>query len=43
MCSRTFKIMGGEFPGDLAIKDPALSQLWHGFDHWPKNFHMLQA
>ena len=31
------------------VKDLVLSQqwlgllLWHGFDPWPRNFHMLQA
>ena len=37
------------FPGGLAFKDLALSLLWlgsllwHSFDPWPRNFHMLQA
>ena len=22
------------------VEDPALSLLWHGFDLWPRNFHM---
>ena len=26
-----------EFPGDLGVKDPALSLLWHRFDLWPRN------
>ena len=25
------------------LKDPALQQLWLGFNSWPRNFHMLQA
>ena len=29
-----------EFPGDLVVKDPALSLLWLGFDPWQGNFHM---
>ena len=35
-----------EFPGSLVVKDLALSLLWfglllwHGFDPWPRNFHM---
>ena len=32
-----------EFPGSLAVKDLALSLLWHGFDIWSGNFHMLSA
>ena len=38
-----------EFPGGLAVKDLALSflwfrsLLWHRFDTWPGNFHMLCA
>ena len=27
-----------EFPGGLAVKDPALSQLWLGFDPWLGTF-----
>ena len=36
-----------EFPAGLAVKDPALSLLWfgsllwHGFNPWPRNFHVL--
>ena len=26
-----------EFPGGLAVKDPALSLLWCAFDPWPRN------
>ena len=25
------------------VKDPAMSLLWHRFDPWPRNFHMLQV
>lgn len=25
------------------VKDPALSLLWLRFDHWPRNFCMLQV
>ena len=32
-----------EFPGDLAVKDSALSLLWFVFDPGSGNFHMLQA
>ena len=32
-----------DFPGDLDVKDMALSLLWCGLDPWPRNFHMLQA
>ena len=28
-----------EFPGRLAVKDPA-SLLWLGFNPWPGNFHI---
>ena len=28
-----------EFHGGLAVKDPALSLLWLGFNPWPRNFH----
>ena len=24
------------------VKDPALRQLWLGFDPWPRNFHVPQ-
>ena len=30
-----------EFPGGLAVKDLALSLLWHGFQPGPGNFCML--
>ena len=30
-----------EIPGGLVVKDSGLSLLWHGFDPWPWNFHML--
>ena len=32
-----------EFPSGLAVKDLALSLLWHGLDPWPRNFHMQQV
>lgn len=38
----------GEFPGGLAVQDPAISLLWLGslqccgFDSWPRNFCMLR-
>ena len=38
-----------EFPGGLAVKGSSIitiilgSLLWHGFDPWPRNLHMLQA
>ena len=32
-----------EFPGDLAVMDPALSLLWLGFNPWPRNFHLGQV
>ena len=35
--------MLGECPGGLAVKDMALSQLWHEFDPWPKDFHKPRA
>ena len=25
------------------VKDLALSLLWHGFDSWPRKFHMLEV
>ena len=25
------------------VKDQVLSLLWHGFDHWPGNFHVWQV
>ena len=25
------------------VEDPTLTLLWHGFDPWPQNFHMLQV
>ena len=31
-----------EIPGDLEVKDLALSLLWCGFDPWPRNFRTLQ-
>ena len=30
----------GEFPGGLAVKDPALLRLWCRFEPWPRNFGM---
>ena len=30
-----------EFPGGLAVKDPALSLMWLRFHPWPRNFHRL--
>ena len=39
----------GSSPVAQWVKDPALSLwqlgllLWHGFNAWPGNFHMLQA
>lgn len=32
-----------EFPGGLAVQDPALSLLWHRFSIWPGNLHMLRV
>ena len=29
-----------EWPGGIAVKNPVLSLLWHGFDPWPGNFCM---
>ena len=29
-----------ELPGDLEVKDSALSLLWLRFDPWPGNLHM---
>ena len=31
-----------KFPGVPVVKDQALSLLWHKFDLWSGNFHMLQ-
>ena len=39
VCLPTLRV-GVEFPGGLAVKDPALSLLWCGFDPWPRNFYM---
>ena len=36
----SLKSLSLEFPGGLAVKDTALSMLWHGFDPWPRNFCM---
>ena len=36
------KICDMKFPGDLAVKDPALSLLWLRSDPRPKNFHVPQ-
>ena len=31
----------GSIPGLTQwVKDLVLSLLWHGFEHWPGNFHM---
>ena len=32
-----------EFPGDLVVKDLALSLLWPRFNQWPGNCHTLQV
>ena len=32
-----------EFPGGLAVKDPALLLLWRRFEPWPGNFCMSQV
>ena len=32
-----------EFPGDLVVRDSALSRLWLGFASWPGSFCMLQV
>ena len=32
-----------EFPNGLAVKDSALSLLWHRFNPWPRNFCMPQT
>ena len=34
--------MGLDFLAAQQVKDPALLQLQHGFNSWPRNFHMLQ-
>ena len=39
----TQDMIGQEFPGDLAVKDPVLSLLWHRFSPCPRNFCMPQA
>ena len=31
------------FPGGLVVKHTVLSLLWHRFDPWPQNFHVLPA
>ena len=38
-----FKKLTEELPGNLVVKDPALSLKWCRFVPWPRNFHMLQA
>lgn len=38
-----FKAQLLEFPGNLMVKDPVLSLLWHPFDPWPGNFCMSLA
>ena len=37
------KTTGTGVPGGLAVKDRALSLLWHEFDPWPGKFCMPQA
>ena len=32
-----------EFPGGLVVKESMLLLLWHGFDPWPRKFHMPWA
>ena len=33
-------VLAWRFPGGLAVKDLALSLLWHVSDPWPRNFCM---
>lgn len=33
----------GLIPGAVKLKDPALPQLWLGFDPWPGELHVLQS
>ena len=37
------KLIAGEFPGGLGVKDLVLSLLWFRFDPWPMIFHMPWA
>ena len=40
-CSQEFSDV--KCPGGLDVKNLALSLLWHEFNPWPRNFHMLQV
>ena len=40
-CEQKLRVL--ELPSNLAIKDSALSLLWHKFDPWPRDFLMPRA